>query len=185
MPASDSTSVLQTIEEEMIDEEIRAQAHAESPASDPDDAMQQDGSISPEPSAPADEAPTRGPGDPITLPIMHLKVPSVDDFLLIHKHLHLPMRSLVPQLLSLKNSSTPRCPPPGQIFEELRAMEMPDLRDRLQTIHGVWKNLSALGFGTERTWQDMGDAWAHLVSMVALKEATPPARTPPTAAPRS
>lgn len=188
VPASDSASVLERIEEEIMGDDVDAQGSAAFSAADPD-AMDEDARLTtPPPPLPAltptEDGPTRRPGDPITLPILHVPVPCPDEFMLIHKHLYLPMRSLIPQLLMLKNSSTPRCPPPGQIYEELRVLEMPDLRDRLQHIHAVWKNLSALGFGTERTWHDMGEAWAHLVSIVALKEATPPPPAPRLPMPR-
>ena len=48
-------------------------------------------------------------------------------------------------------------------------MDLDDLTKRLKGVHGIWRNLCALGMGDSGVWGQMGLAWGCLVGAMAGK----------------
>lgn len=97
------------------------------------------------------------------LPLVRLPIPSPSTFPIIHRHLHHPSRALIPDLLGLPEHCIIR----SQILDAISGLSVQQLMDKLTTLHGVWQNFCSLGFGRPGSWQQLGEAWAYVVGVIA------------------
>ncbi|WWC69679.1 uncharacterized protein I206_103622 [Kwoniella pini CBS 10737] len=97
------------------------------------------------------------------LPIVPFPIPSKDTFDIIHRLLHHPHRSIIPDLLNLPDE---KCKNLESITRELRELPVQQLMERVQNIHGVWQNICCLGIGNLGTWKQLCEAWSCALGII-------------------
>ena len=122
----------------------------------------------------------------LTLPVVHLQVPSITAFPLLHAYLttqsssHLLTRLLPTlgpshhhDLLSIRPPSPPpTLAHPTHLAHHLaRTIPITSLHHHLRLVHGVWGNAVALGVADPTLWQAMDCSWAVLVGALAMAKA--------------
>lgn len=110
----------------------------------------------------------------LRLPILPLTIPHPASFPLLHTHLHLPDRPLMPALLNLPvqscalNGSKTASDP-----AELADLCTAELVQRLTFMHGFWTNICALGVSSDRTWRELERAWACVMGVIVSRSRSP------------
>ncbi|WWC61398.1 uncharacterized protein I303_103981 [Kwoniella dejecticola CBS 10117] len=97
------------------------------------------------------------------LPIVPFPLPSSATFGIIHRNLHHPSRSIVPDLLNLPEDQSSAL---ESIVDVLRESPVQQLMEKIEIMHGVWNNLVCLGISDEKTWKELGQAWSCVLGII-------------------
>ncbi|ORY25745.1 hypothetical protein BCR39DRAFT_590023 [Naematelia encephala] len=76
-----------------------------------------------------------------------------------------------PSTQTIRGSSTPTTTTTYQA--KLRTLSQPELLLRLERIHGVWRNLCALGMGRKKTWTQVAEAWGWCIDALLFNGMRP------------
>lgn len=108
------------------------------------------------------------------LPLVHLKVPFPNQFIVLHQYLYLqdPARLLstllaLPPPVVLPGQSGPKSP-----TARLASLPLQAIVERLKNIHKLWSNVVHLGIKDEMLWRAMERAWSVVIDACQARAST-------------
>ena len=112
----------------------------------------------------------------LILPVVHLQLPSLEAFPLLHSWITCPspaalLQHVMPALPAASPSSIHSLTSPTQasIASRLAVLPRNTLLSKVSLVHQLWQDTCALSVADAKLWDTMGMAWDMLVGALALQ----------------